>query len=985
MNGANPSWRRGILALGFLCVLITASLSGRSVVLAQGVTLSQRIDELSTPEFGWLRADRMEDSQSLRRLSLDLRNTAPTAEEMDLFLASAPEGRWEQWVDRFLADPMHQERMVDWYDKTLMQRRAFQNVDRPTWLAYLRQTVDGKIALDETLRGLVRSTWWSRQERAQQRFYLDRGGDPHAIARDIGRIFFGKDMQCAQCHDHPQIDDYLQIDYHGLLAFVSPSSLVEGKTTDEKGAEQKLQMYVEKAPGDAPFESVFNKGVSFRSASRVPGVAESAEPYLAPDQRVVAAAPQGAFGGLPNPPVQSRRNLLSEQMQGANRAFAENWANRIWAIAFGRGLVHPLDMHHFDNPASNPALLAALADALIASNFQIDQVLKQICLSETYRRGRAIPFNSQVDSRGVIQVESVQAVQWRQEIDAKLSALIAQLKVLEEKQELGEQAMKSSLDVWREAQKLRVAIRGELDAAEGVFNEANKKWTEANGAYEKALGAQNALSQKIQLLAEAAGKLEQAKALGDDPELATAIQSTLAKAEALKPQLGPLEQATAGALANRDTLAGAKETERAKCLAVVEKLNPVEQQLRIADEKMVGARREYQELRKSVTGHQQRVAQLERWLQWFDRSAEILAMEKQSSELALQRGPLMEQMVAMTGEKSKSEELVTSMQLAMTETNKTISQMDEQVRIVQMQANQLTATKGSLLESKGLITDAGAVDAAIQAIDAVLSAKQSEVTQKQSELAVVQTKLAEMQAQSKSAQEGLVGVLSKMQLQSESIAKLQASVQELELKRGKGVEECMLLRGEFEEDLQSSLAIAGERALSPEQLGWSVLSATNVLPSTVSNELAELNKTQPLAAESPAEVQRARELQGVRVALDKLQSTVDVFSNLYASGVGQTSDDFFASPDQALYVANGGSVYGWSAPNGNNLTQRVAQVTDVQQGARMLTLGLLGRQPSAAELEWLSGQLGGAAETRPAVVHELVWAILAGAEFRLYP
>jgi hypothetical protein len=985
MNGEHPSWRRGILALGFLCALIAASLSSRSVVLAQGVLLSQLIDELSAPDFGWLRADRMEDSQALRRLSLDLRNTAPTAEEMDLFLGSAPEGRWEQWVDRFSADPLHQERLVDWYDKTLMQRRAFQNVDRPTWLAYLRQTVDAKVPLDEVLRGLVRSTWWNRQERAQQRFYLDRGGDPHAIARDIGRIFFGKDMQCAQCHDHPQIDDYLQIDYHGLLAFVSPSSLVEGKTTDEKGAEQKLQMYAERAPGDAPFESVFNKGVSFRSASRVPGVVESAEPYLAPDQRAVAATPQGAFGGLPNPPVQSRRNLLAEQLQGANRAFAENWANRIWAMAFGRGLVHPLDMHHFDNPASNPALLAALTDALIASNFQMDQVLKQICLSETYRRGRAIPFSSQVDSRGVIQVESAQGVQWRQEIEAKKGMLIAQLQEFEKNQELGEQAMKSAMDVWREAQKSRVAIRGELDAAEGVFNEANKKWTEANGAYEKALAAQNALSQKIQLLTEAAGKLEQAKSLGDDPELATVIQSTLAKAEALKPQLGPLEQATAGALANRDTMAGAKEAERAKCLAVVEKLQPVEQQLRVADEKVVGARREYQEFRKSVTGHQQRIAQMELWLQWFDRSAEILAMEKQSLELALQRGILMEQVAAMTGEKTKSEELVSTMQLAMTEMNQIIMQMDEQLRVVQSQANQLAMTKGSLIESKRLISDAGAIDAAIQAIDGVLSGKQSEMTQKQSDLAVVQSKFTEMQSQSKVAQDALVGVQSKMQLHSDSIAKLQASVQELEVKRGKGVEECVLLRGEFEEDLQSALAIPGERALSPEQLGWSVLSATNVLPSTVSNELAELNKTQPLAAESPAEVQRARQLQGVRLALDKLQSTVDVFSNLYASGVGQTSDDFFASPDQALYVANGGSVYGWSAPNGNNLTQRIVQVSDAQQGARMLTLGLLGRQPNAAELEWFSGQIGGAPETRPAVVHELVWAILAGAEFRLYP
>ena len=67
-----------------------------------------------------------------------------------------------------------------------------------------------------------------RRDRAA-RFALDRGSDPNMLTRDIGRIFFGRDMQCAQCHDHPIVSDYLQSDYQGLFAFVQPTFTVAAK------------------------------------------------------------------------------------------------------------------------------------------------------------------------------------------------------------------------------------------------------------------------------------------------------------------------------------------------------------------------------------------------------------------------------------------------------------------------------------------------------------------------------------------------------------------------------------------------------------------------------------------------------------------------------------------------------------------------------------------------------------------------------------
>jgi hypothetical protein len=45
----------------------------------------------------------------------------------------------------------------------------------------------------------------------------------------------------------------------------------------------------------------------------------------------------------------------------------------------------------------------------------------------------------------------------------------------------------------------------------------------------------------------------------------------------------------------------------------------------------------------------------------------------------------------------------------------------------------------------------------------------------------------------------------------------------------------------------------------------------------------------------------------------------------------------------------------------------------------------LARQANEKELQWMTELLNTTPEARPAVIHELVWGILAGVEFRLYP
>ena len=55
------------------------------------------------------------------------------------------------------------------------------------------------------------------------KFYLDRAIDKDALVRDTGRLFLGMDLQCAQCHDHPTIDDWKHQHYFGLSVFFAGS------------------------------------------------------------------------------------------------------------------------------------------------------------------------------------------------------------------------------------------------------------------------------------------------------------------------------------------------------------------------------------------------------------------------------------------------------------------------------------------------------------------------------------------------------------------------------------------------------------------------------------------------------------------------------------------------------------------------------------------------------------------------------------------
>ncbi len=160
-------------------------------------------------------------------------------------------------------------------------------------------------------------------------------------------------MQCARCHHHP-FEKWSQDDYYGLAAcFVR----VGTKPSQEFGIFGRENVIYLRPTGE---QSAPRRGV---------------------------VKPRAPDGTLLEDPDDRRLKLADWLTAKENPWFARNLANRYWAYFMGRGLVEPIDDLRATNPASNEALLTALAAELAGNGFDIKKLIKTIVTARAYSLG----------------------------------------------------------------------------------------------------------------------------------------------------------------------------------------------------------------------------------------------------------------------------------------------------------------------------------------------------------------------------------------------------------------------------------------------------------------------------------------------------------------------------------------------------------------------------------------------------------------------
>src|SRR5690606_35626623 len=98
-------------------------------------------------------------------------------------------------------------RMQYAFDVMLQERRPDKYVPDNEWQEYLFTSFVENKPYDQLAREILAADGRDPKFRAPAKFYLERGVEPNLLTRDVGRLFLGRDMQCAQCHDHPLVSD----------------------------------------------------------------------------------------------------------------------------------------------------------------------------------------------------------------------------------------------------------------------------------------------------------------------------------------------------------------------------------------------------------------------------------------------------------------------------------------------------------------------------------------------------------------------------------------------------------------------------------------------------------------------------------------------------------------------------------------------------------------------------------------------------------
>ncbi len=352
--------------------------------------LHQRIDELVESDAIGPLASLCSDADFLRRITLDLTGAIPTVEQVNNFLADRSNNKREMVVERLIMSQDFVRHMAIGLDVMLLERRSDKTVAIKDWERYLIDSVASNKPLDQLFQELVYMDEDDPKSGVPVKFILNRDAEPNAVTRDVGRLAFGMDMQCAQCHDHPLVKDYLQDDYYGLFAYWLRIRLF----TDPKSKAVKLS---EQADGEASFSSVFTGSGHESALPRPPrGSALLDEPTLIGNDAYTIEPGKDNAGK----PKFSRRQSLSKALSN-NPQFRRNIANRLWLIMFGRGIVHPIDLHHSDNPPVNPRLLRLLADELANQQFQLRPMLRQFALTRAYQRACDVPIPTTVNFRDI--------------------------------------------------------------------------------------------------------------------------------------------------------------------------------------------------------------------------------------------------------------------------------------------------------------------------------------------------------------------------------------------------------------------------------------------------------------------------------------------------------------------------------------------------------------------------------------------------------
>lgn len=316
-----------------------------------------------------------------RRLSLALVGSGMSMEEIRI-LELLPES---QRIAAHREHLLNDKRFADYWGERMA--RNFVGADEGPFLVFRRRKfvnwLSEQIATNEPYDSMVRQLVTGRgyfTDRPEVNFHTvtmdseeEGQPDPIRLAGRTSRAFLGMRIDCLQCHD----------DFLGNVRLGTPSESREGTQQD------------------------FHQLASFFSDSRfniLQGIRTEDHPYkyqyLYDDEETTVAAVVPFSADLLPEQGSKSEQLAAWLTHDQNRPAARAIANRTWALMFGRPLNDPVDDIPLNGPL--PPALDRLADAVVASDWNLRQLIRIITDTEVFR----------LDSRADFEVTELHDQNW---------------------------------------------------------------------------------------------------------------------------------------------------------------------------------------------------------------------------------------------------------------------------------------------------------------------------------------------------------------------------------------------------------------------------------------------------------------------------------------------------------------------------------------------------------------------------------------------
>ncbi len=308
------------------------------------------------------------DVEFVRRIYLDTTGKLPTPDQTVKFCSSTDKKKRARLIDELIKGEAFAQNWARYWRDVIAYRAPNTNPNQvgydffETWLTDQFQK---NTPWDQVAANLITATG-PFDENGAAAFALAETSAPVELAGEVSRVFMGVQIQCAQCHDHPN-DPWKREQFHELAAFF------QGTATRPAGPQVQGQRRVFQVVNQA-------------------GMPRYTMPDLKDPSKEIPIQPKFFLTSSEQPlpsklTVQARREMAARYVTAQdNPWFAKAFVNRVWGSLMGEGFVNPIDDLGPTREVHHPELFDELASQWQSGGYDIRWLYKTLLNTKAYQR-----------------------------------------------------------------------------------------------------------------------------------------------------------------------------------------------------------------------------------------------------------------------------------------------------------------------------------------------------------------------------------------------------------------------------------------------------------------------------------------------------------------------------------------------------------------------------------------------------------------------